>query len=172
MRNNTNFKLILLISLFSLSAFSKKPLPKRGVGKDFFKYISKIKNPFELRDPFKSPLKRQTTKKRKTSKTGYTDGNSLMSGSRVNWATILLTQVTVTGVIIGENRRALITVPGNTVCREVSNYEYENDENEKKREIFMLRPAYFTRFVEEFKSANKYAESSDFITEKLKKVAV
>ena len=70
------------------------------------------------------------------------------------------------------NGSQLITIPGNNVCREVSNYEYENDENEKKREIFMLRPAYFTRFVEEFKSANKYAESSDFITEKLKKVAV
>lgn len=65
-----------------------------------------------------------------------------------------------------------VTVAGNTVCRPVSNYEYEIDQNEKKREIFILKPAYFTRFVSEFKSANKYSESSDFISERLKKVAV
>jgi len=65
-----------------------------------------------------------------------------------------------------------VTVPGNTVCREVSNYEYEISENEKKRNIFILRPTYFTRFVSEFKSANKYSDSSDFISERLKKVAV
>ena len=64
------------------------------------------------------------------------------------------------------------SVPGNTVSKIVTNYEYEISENEKKREIFILRPAYFTRFVSEFKLANKYSDSSDFISERLKKVAV
>tara|TARA_B100000073_G_C23712289_1_gene564645 strand:- start:26 stop:697 length:672 start_codon:yes stop_codon:yes gene_type:complete len=64
------------------------------------------------------------------------------------------------------------SIPGNIVSKPVTNYEYEISENEKKREIFILRPAYFTRFVSEFKSANKYSDSSDFISERLKKVAV
>ena len=64
------------------------------------------------------------------------------------------------------------SVPGSTVSKIVTNYEYEISENEKKREIFILRPAYFTRFVSEFKLANKYSDSSDFISERLKKVAV
>ena len=64
------------------------------------------------------------------------------------------------------------SVPGNTVSKPVTNYEYEISENEKKREIFLLKPTYFTRFVSEFKSANKYSDSSDFISERLKKVAV
>ena len=64
------------------------------------------------------------------------------------------------------------SIPGNIVSKPITNYEYEISENEKKREIFILRPAYFTRFVSEFKSANKYSDSSDFISERLKKVAV
>lgn len=113
MRSNINIKLFVIIfSLTNLAvAQNKKSLPKRGVGKNFFKYISKIKDPFNLRDPFKSPLKRQTVKKRKTSKSNYTDGNTLRSGSRVNWSAIPLTSLTITGVIIGENRRAMVITP-------------------------------------------------------------
>lgn len=114
LKNNISISL-LLIYFFSLSCFAQvkknKEKPKRGVGKDFFKYISKIQDPFSLRDPFKSPLKRQTTQKRKTIKSGYADGNSLMSGSRVDWSVINLENLTITGVIIGENRRAIVIFP-------------------------------------------------------------
>lgn len=66
----------------------------------------------------------------------------------------------------------VITVPGNTVSSPVSNYDYEISENEKKREIFILKRVFFDRFVEEFKTKNLYKESSDFISKRLKKVAV
>jgi hypothetical protein len=99
--------LILLIS-FQVSA-----KPKRGVGKNFFKYISKIENPFLLRDPFKSPLRKQTVKKRKTKGTGYREGNALVSGSRVLWSAISLSELDIVGVIVGENRRAMAKVSGN-----------------------------------------------------------
>ena len=66
----------------------------------------------------------------------------------------------------------VVTVPGNTVSSPVSNYDYEISENEKKREIFILKRVFFDRFVEEFKSKNLYKESSDFISKRLKKVAV
>ena len=66
----------------------------------------------------------------------------------------------------------VVTVPGNTVSSPVSNNDYEISENEKKREIFILKRVFFDRFVEEFKSKNLYKESSDFISKRLKKVAV
>ena len=66
----------------------------------------------------------------------------------------------------------VITVPGNTVSSPVSNYDYEISQNEKKREIFILKRVFFDRFVEEFKTKNLYKESSDFISKRLKKVAV
>lgn len=70
------------------------------------------------------------------------------------------------------NGSQTISVPGNTVSSPVTNYEYEVQENEKKREIYILKQNYFTRFVEEFKTKNLYKESSDFISKRLKKVAV
>ena len=70
------------------------------------------------------------------------------------------------------NGSQIISVPGNTVSSSVTNYEYEISENEKKREIFILKNIFFERFVEEFKKGNLYKESSDFISKRLKKVAV
>ena len=65
-----------------------------------------------------------------------------------------------------------ITVNGNTVSIPITNYEHELAENEKKREIYILRRSYFNRFVEEFKQQNLYSESSDFISKRLKKTGV
>ena len=65
-----------------------------------------------------------------------------------------------------------ITVNGNTISTPITNYEHELVENEKKREIYILRKGYFNRFVEEFKQQNLYSESSDFITKRLKKTGV
>ncbi len=65
-----------------------------------------------------------------------------------------------------------VTVNGNTVSKSISNYEHEVVENEKKREIYILKKSMFNRFVEEFKSRNLYKESSDFINKRLKKTAV
>ena len=66
-----------------------------------------------------------------------------------------------------------VTIPGNTVSKPVTNYEYEVAENEKKRQIYILRPDYLPRFVEEFKVRNFYkSECSDFISKRLKKTGV
>ena len=65
-----------------------------------------------------------------------------------------------------------ITVNGNTVSKPITNYEHELAENEKKREIYILRKSYFGRFVDEFKQQNLYSESSDFINKRLKKTGV
>ena len=59
------------------------------------------------------------------------------------------------------NGTQAVTVNGNTVSKSVTNYEYELEENEKKREIHLLRSTYLKRFVNEFKKNNLYTESSD-----------
>ncbi len=64
------------------------------------------------------------------------------------------------------------TVAGNLVSKPVTCYEYEESENEKKREIYILKRRYFTKFVEEFKTRNLYKSSSGFINKRLKKSAV
>ena len=65
-----------------------------------------------------------------------------------------------------------VNVNGNTVSKAITNFEYEVEENEKKREIYLLRSTYLKRFVNEFKKKNIYTESSDFITKRLKKTGV
>tara|TARA_B100001250_G_scaffold413077_1_gene446040 strand:+ start:2965 stop:3636 length:672 start_codon:yes stop_codon:yes gene_type:complete len=65
-----------------------------------------------------------------------------------------------------------ITVAGNIVSKAILNYEHEVAENEKKREIYILKQAFFFRFVEEFKKQNLYGKSSDFINKRLKKTGV
>ncbi len=65
-----------------------------------------------------------------------------------------------------------VTVNGNTVSKSITNYDHEVIENEKKREIYILKPIVFRKFVEEFKNRNLYKESSDFINKRLKKTGV
>tara|TARA_B100000427_G_C15461588_1_gene574320 strand:+ start:647 stop:1318 length:672 start_codon:yes stop_codon:yes gene_type:complete len=70
------------------------------------------------------------------------------------------------------NGTQAVTVNGNTVSKSVTNYEYELEENEKKREIHLLRSTYLKRFVNEFKKNNLYTESSDFISKRIKKTGI
>ena len=64
------------------------------------------------------------------------------------------------------------TVPGNTVSKAVTSYEHEVAENEKKREIYILKLDYFNIFVEEFKQGNLYSDSTGFISKRLKQTEV
>tara|TARA_B100000029_G_scaffold511685_1_gene606396 strand:+ start:1942 stop:2613 length:672 start_codon:yes stop_codon:yes gene_type:complete len=70
------------------------------------------------------------------------------------------------------NGAETVTVPGNTVSKPILNFDYEVAENEKKREIYILRKDYFYRFIEEFKQGALYSRSSDFINKRLKKTSV
>lgn len=63
-------------------------------------------------------------------------------------------------------------VSGSTLARPVTEFEYEQTENEKKREIYILKPQFLDTFVEEFKKASLYKKSSDFVSNRLKKTGV
>ena len=48
------------------------------------------------------------------------------------------------------------------ITRPVSNYEYENEENEKKRGIYVLRPSYIQQFLNDTRDLMRYGKSSQF----------
>ena len=60
--------------------------------------------------------------------------------------------------------------PGNTVCQPITVMEDLTRRNEKKREIYLLKPAYFRQFVDDFKKQSNYKKGSDtYISKKLKR---
>ena len=61
--------------------------------------------------------------------------------------------------IIDTNKNKLAT----SSIKEVSNYEYEVLENEKKRKILILKPQYLSVFISDMKNIMKYAESSQYV---------
>lgn len=63
-------------------------------------------------------------------------------------------------------------VSGSQISFPVTAFEYESQENEKKRSIYLLRPEYLEGFISDFKSKNLYNRSSDYIDNKLKKTGV
>ena len=69
------------------------------------------------------------------------------------------TYTTTTGTSITQN-----------VAGPVSNFDYETRVNNQKRVILVLKPDYLSVVVNEFEEIMKYERSSDYITEKLKKV--
>ena len=46
----------------------------------------------------------------------------------------------------------------------VSNYDYEVRENDKKRQIFVLKPEYLGMFLEDMRNEMKYGRSSEYIS--------
>ena len=56
-----------------------------------------------------------------------------------------------------------------TSIKEVSNYEYEVLENEKKRKILILKPEYLAVFIGDMKNIMKYAESSQYVDQNTKR---
>lgn len=70
------------------------------------------------------------------------------------------------------NGSSVVQVPGSTVSTPVTVFEYEEEENERKREIYLLKPVYLDAFLTDFRKTNLYGKSSDFIDNRLKKTGV
>tara|TARA_B100000902_G_scaffold260567_1_gene246837 strand:+ start:1225 stop:1881 length:657 start_codon:yes stop_codon:yes gene_type:complete len=69
------------------------------------------------------------------------------------------------------NGSSTVSIPGTALATAIYNYDYEIKQNEKYREIDILKPALIDVFINDFKRTNRYQESSDFITEKLKRTS-
>ena len=63
---------------------------------------------------------------------------------------------------------SIVTKNGNEICRPVTIAEWFTDENEKKREIYLLKPGYLQPFVGDFRKQNKYKKSGNYINQRLK----
>ena len=59
-------------------------------------------------------------------------------------------------------------VNGSSICGPVTVAAHYAKENEKKREIYILKQEYFTSFVNDFKRNNMYQKSDNYIGKKLK----
>ena len=59
------------------------------------------------------------------------------------------------------------TVATDGIARAVTNLEYEFTENEKKREIDVLRDGYVQAFINDLRDVVRYSKSSSFISSKL-----
>jgi hypothetical protein len=53
--------------------------------------------------------------------------------------------------------------------KEVTNYEYEVLENEKKRKIQILKPQFLSVFMSDMKDIMKYDESSQYVDQNTKR---
>ena len=64
---------------------------------------------------------------------------------------------------------SILSIRGNLISRPVTNYEYENISNEKKRSILILKPQYLSLVINDLKNMMRYdPESSTYINDKLK----
>ena len=59
------------------------------------------------------------------------------------------------------------TVATDNIARAVTNYEHEHTENEKKREISILKSPYLQLFINDLRDVVKYDKSSSYITSSL-----
>ena len=64
------------------------------------------------------------------------------------------------------DERNITTTPSDTV-KGITYYEYESRENEKKRNIFVLRPEYLQQFLNDIRNEMTYKRSSQFVNDKL-----
>lgn len=63
-------------------------------------------------------------------------------------------------------------ISGSELSRPVTQFEYEQTENEKNREIYILKPDYVTLLVDDFRKAALYKKSSDYVSNRLKKTGI
>lgn len=62
----------------------------------------------------------------------------------------------------------IVTKNGNELCRPITTIDHYSAENDKKREIYLLKPKYLTSFVDDFRKQNLYKKSGDYISQQLK----
>ena len=66
------------------------------------------------------------------------------------------------------NNGTILTKNGNEICRPVTIAEWFTAENEKKREIYLLKGNYLQPFVDDFRKQNLYKKSDTYINQRLK----
>jgi hypothetical protein len=64
---------------------------------------------------------------------------------------------------------SIIRIPGSELCIPITNYEYESNINDNKRQILILKPEYLSVFISDFKNIMTYdPDDPNYINDKLK----
>jgi hypothetical protein len=63
-------------------------------------------------------------------------------------------------------------IASDLISSPITIFEYEQEQNEKKRNIFVLKPNYLEAFLDDFRKTNLYQKSKDYISSTLKKTGV
>lgn len=69
------------------------------------------------------------------------------------------------------NNGVVTVLQGSECCRPVTIADWFFEENEKKREIYILKAEYLQSFIKDFRNRNKYKKSGDYISNTLKKTS-
>lgn len=66
----------------------------------------------------------------------------------------------------------IVTLTGFSIAKAVTFHDYETALNDKKREIYVLKERYLSRFIQEMKTQLPYKKSGDYISKTLKRSAL
>ena len=80
--------------------------------------------------------------------------------------------VSTTHSFYDRGTKITFTKSGSEITYPVTNYEYEKNLNDSKREIYILRPEFIDRFLSEFEEKLEYKKSNSFIDKKTKKSGI
>ena len=94
------------------------------------------------------------------------DANFKLDGSALRYPTNRFTLISEAGNTQLDDKNEY-TVATDNIARPVTNYEYEIEENEKLREIDVLRRGYITTFVNDLRDIVRYDRHSRYINGKL-----
>ena len=94
------------------------------------------------------------------------DANFKLDGSALRYPTNRFTLISEAGNTQLDDKNEY-TVATDNIARPVTNFEYEIEENEKLREIDVLRRGYITTFVNDLRDIVRYDKSSSYIAKNL-----
>jgi hypothetical protein len=65
-----------------------------------------------------------------------------------------------------------VSIRGDEISIPITVFEYEEELNERNREIYLLKPEYLEAFIKDFRKGNRYKKSTDYIDPTTKKTSV
>ena len=91
------------------------------------------------------------------------DDTFKLDGSALRHGTNRFTVINQSGNLQLDDKNQY-TVATDNIARPVTFLDYEIDENEKRREIDVLRPSYFPNFISDLRDVTRYSKNSRYIS--------
>lgn len=99
--------------------------------------------------------------------------NELYSQNQKTWrwtGTEWQEKITEEFQYLDPSTNSIVRIPGSTIARPITNYEYESKLNEEKRKLIILKPEYLSIIINDFRNIMTYNEDDpNYINDKLKR---